>query len=184
VGTVFAANKCPTQAGLDAAPAPVPASLAVNAAPAHDSRDLELADPAATLALGARLGAGLARGDLVCLSGGLGMGKTTLARGAIAAWTGVAQEAPSPTYTLVQTYDGPRGELWHVDLYRLKRPEDAWELGLEDAFVAAACLIEWPERLGGQLPADRLDIALSALGGGRRATLSAHGAWRNRLDAI
>jgi tRNA threonylcarbamoyladenosine biosynthesis protein TsaE len=78
---------------------------------------------------------------------------------------GYADEVPSPTYTLVQTYDGERGELWHVDLYRLKQPDDAWELGLEDAFASAACLIEWPERLGGQLPADRLDVESEA---GRR----------------
>lgn len=123
-------------------------------------------------------------GDVVCLSGGLGAGKTTLARGAISAWTGVNEDAPSPTYTLVQTYEGPRGELWHVDLYRLQRPDDAWELGLEDAFASAACLIEWPERLEGQLPRDRLDIKLAPQGEGRRASLTAHGAWRERLAAI
>lgn len=123
----------------------------------HDSRDIALPDVAATLALGKRLGAQLQPGDAVCLYGDLGAGKTTLARAAIEAWTGSAEDAPSPTYTLVQTYDGPRGELWHVDLYRLKRPEDAWELGLEDAFAAAACLIEWPERLQGNLP-DRKSV--------------------------
>ncbi len=149
-----------------------------------DSRILTLADEAATLALGARLGARLALGDVVCLSGNLGAGKTTLARAAIAAWTGAAEEVPSPTYTLVQTYDGPRGELWHIDLYRLRRPEEAWELGLEDAFASAACLIEWPERLAGQLPRDRLDIALEIVGAGRAARLSAHGAWRQKLAAL
>ena len=143
-----------------------------------------MADPAATLALGRRLGAQLEAGDVVCLSGGLGAGKTTLARGAIEAWTGAPEDAPSPTYTLVQTYDGPKGPLWHVDLYRLKRAEEAWELGLEDAFAEAACLIEWPERLGGALPGDRLDVSLSSEGEGRRATLTGVGAWRARLDAI
>lgn len=149
-----------------------------------DSREIALADPAATEALGARLGARLAPGDVVCLSGNLGAGKTTLARGVIAAWTGEQEETPSPTYTLVQTYEGPRGELWHVDLYRLKRPDDAWELGLEDAFAAAATLIEWPERLEGQLPRDRLDIALTSVCDGRRAALVAHGAWRQKLATI
>ena len=129
---------------------------------ALDSREIALPGPAATLDLGRRLGVRLSPGDVVCLSGGLGAGKTTLARGAIEAWTGQAEEAPSPTYTLVQTYDGARGQLWHVDLYRLKRPEEAWELGLEEAFFDAACLIEWPERLEGQLPRDRLDIALNS----------------------
>lgn len=149
-----------------------------------DSRFLTLADEAATLALGACLGARLQPGDIVCLSGNLGAGKTTLARGAIAAWTGGEAEAPSPTYTLVQTYDGPRGELWHVDLYRLKRAEDAWELGLEEAFASAASLIEWPERLGGQLPRDRLDIKLSIAGAGRDAALRGHGAWRQKLATL
>lgn len=94
----------------------------------NDSREITLADAAATLALGRRLGDALGPGDVVCLSGNLGAGKTTLARGAIEAWTGQPEEAPSPTFTLVQTYEGSRGELWHVDLYRLKRPDDAWSL--------------------------------------------------------
>jgi tRNA threonylcarbamoyladenosine biosynthesis protein TsaE len=156
----------------------------VSAKTLHDSREITLADAAATHALGRRLGARLTRGDVVFLCGGLGAGKTTLARGAIEEWTGAPQEAPSPTYTLVQTYDGPKGELWHVDLYRLKRAEDAWELGLEDAFVTAACLIEWPEQLEGQAPASRLDVALAQEGEGRRATLHGRGSWRARLDAI
>jgi len=149
-----------------------------------DSRDIALPDAAATQALGARLGVRLTQGDVVCLAGNLGAGKTTLARGVIAAWTGQEEEAPSPTYTLVQTYEGARGELWHVDLYRLKRPDDAWELGLEDAFATAATLIEWPERLEGQLPRDRLDIELQPEGEGRRAALTAHGAWREKLATI
>jgi tRNA threonylcarbamoyladenosine biosynthesis protein TsaE len=156
----------------------------VNAAALLDSRSLALPDPAATLALGARLGARLTQGDVVCLAGGLGAGKTTLARGAIEAWVGAAVETPSPTYTLMQIYEGPKGPLWHVDLYRLKRAEEAWELGLEDAYAEAACLIEWPERLGGALPRDRLDIALAPEGEGRRAILVGHGAWRNRIAAI
>lgn len=153
-------------------------------AAALDSRAIALPDAAATLALGRRLGEALGRGDVVCLSGNLGAGKTTLARGAIEAWTGRGEEAPSPTYTLVQTYESAKGELWHVDLYRLKRPDDAWELGLEDAFVDAACLIEWPERLEGRLPRDRLDIELTPHGEGRSAALHAHGAWRTRLGTI
>ena len=150
----------------------------------YDSRELALPDADATLALGRRLGARLTAGDVICLSGALGAGKTTLARGAIEAWAGATQDAPSPTYTLVQTYEGPRGVLWHIDLYRLQRAEEAWELGLEDAFAAAACLIEWPERLEGQVPRDRLDITLAPHGEGRAAALQAHGAWRTRLDAI
>lgn len=153
-------------------------------AAATDSREIVLPDAAATLALGRRLGERLGAGDVVCLSGNLGAGKTTLARGAIEAWTGYPDEVPSPTYTLVQTYEGEKGELWHVDLYRLQRPDDAWELGLEDAFVSAACLIEWPERLGAQLPRDRLDVELKPEGEGRTAALTAHGAWRAKLGSI
>jgi len=156
----------------------------VTASALADSREIALPDAAATEALGRCLGARLTPGDVVCLSGALGAGKTTLARGAIAAWTGRTEEAPSPTYTLVQTYEGERGELWHVDLYRLKHPRDAWELGLEDAFAVAATLIEWPERLEGQLPRDRLEIELSPAGEGRRAALLGHGAWRHRLATI
>ena len=162
----------------------MPALPPVSAQALADSREIALPDAAATQALGVRLGALLAAGDIVCLIGGLGAGKTTLARGAISAWAGAEEEAPSPTYTLVQTYEGPGGELWHCDLYRLKRPEDAFELGLEDAFASAASLIEWPERLGAALPRDRLDIHIAPHGEGRRATLTAHGAWRTPLDAI
>ncbi len=156
----------------------------MNAAALLDSRSLVLPGPAATLALGARLGARLMPGDVVCLAGGLGAGKTTLARGAIKAWVGAAVETLSPTYTLLQIYEGPKGPLWHADLYRLKHAEEAWELGLEDAYAEAVCLIEWPERLGAALPADRLDINLAPEGEGRRVTLTGHGAWRKRGAAI
>lgn len=156
----------------------------MNEVGAGDSRIFTLPDAAATLALGRRVGARLAPGAVVCLSGGLGAGKTTLARGAVEAWTGLQEEVPSPTYTLVQTYEGPRGVLWHVDLYRLNAPDEAFELGLGEAFAEAACLIEWPERLGADLPADRLEIALAPSGEGRSAKIEAHGAWRGRLDSI
>ncbi len=149
-----------------------------------DSLVVALPDAAATAAFGERLCARLQVGESVCLSGELGAGKTTLARGAIEAWTGAPEEAPSPTYTLVQTYQGARGELWHVDLYRLKTAEEAWELGLEDAFQQAACLIEWPDRLEGLLPRDRLDVELRPDGAGRTATLVAHGAWRAKLATL
>lgn len=136
------------------------------------------------MALGRRLAAQLTGGDVVCLFGGLGAGKTTLARGAIETWTGEAQEVPSPTYTLVQMYEGPKGQLWHVDLYRLKRAEEAMELGLEDAFVEAACVIEWPERMGALAPRDRLDVTLETDGAGRRAMLTGRGAWGARIGSI
>ena len=166
-------------------PRQAPASIgAMNAQTLVDSREFVLADADATVALGRVLGAALVAGEAVCLYGNLGAGKTTLARGAVAAWTGEHVEAPSPTYTLVQSYQGARGELWHVDLHRLKRVEDAWELGLEEAFATAACLIEWPERLEGALPQDRLDVELTPEGAGRRARLTAHGSWRQKFATI
>ena len=149
-----------------------------------NSRALALTDAAATEALGARLGAQMRAGDVICLSGELGAGKTSLARGAIRVWTGSDEEAPSPTYTLVQTYDGAKGQLLHCDLYRLKSADEALEIGVADAFGSAACLVEWPERLGEALPRERLEIALSFEGEGRRALLTGHGQWRARLDAI
>ena len=95
--------------------------------------ELILDGPQATAALGARIAAALAPGDLVTLSGPLGAGKSVLARGLVRALTSPDEEVPSPTFTLVQTYEGPRFPLAHLDLYRLKRPEEAWELGLEEA---------------------------------------------------
>ena len=146
-------------------------------------RERALPDPAATDALGAALASRLRAGDVVCLRGPLGAGKTSLARGLIAALGG-GQDAPSPTFTLVQTYetDPP---LWHFDLYRLTDPEEIWELGWEEAREEAACLIEWPERLGRHLPADRLEIALSFDGDGRSAALEPCGeTWLNRIHDL
>src|SRR5690606_35821703 len=109
---------------------------------------IRLPDPAATEALGARIAHRLRAGDVIALYGGLGAGKTTLARGLIRALLRADVETPSPTYTLVQSYETPGLEVVHADLYRLESPEESVELGLEDAFVAAATVIEWPERLG------------------------------------
>ncbi len=134
-----------------------------------------LPDPAATEALGARLAGVLAPRDVVFLCGQLGAGKTTLARGLIGAWTGGEEEAPSPTYTLVQTYEGPGGPLWHLDLYRLKSPEEVLELGFEEGLDEALMVIEWPERLGALTPADRIEITLSPAGNGRIAKVSGYG---------
>jgi tRNA threonylcarbamoyladenosine biosynthesis protein TsaE len=136
---------------------------------------LLLPDAAHTVALGAAIGAYFKVGDLICLGGPLGAGKTTLARGVIAAWTGREEDVPSPTFSLVQTYEGERGQLWHCDLYRLDGPGETLELGLDDAWTQAATLIEWPDRLGPFLPGRRLDVILAPLSGGRSVTFSAHG---------
>ncbi|MGB0908025.1 MAG: tRNA (adenosine(37)-N6)-threonylcarbamoyltransferase complex ATPase subunit type 1 TsaE [Maricaulaceae bacterium] len=142
----------------------------------HYERTFDLGDESATLALGARLAAHLAAGDVVALRGDLGAGKTTLARGLIRALIGET-DVPSPTYTLIQTYDTPRAELWHGDMYRLERPEDAYELGLLDAFEDCICLIEWPDKLGDLWPEDALDTHLTFDGEGRIATLSGDREW-------
>ena len=127
-----------------------------------------------TLALGARLARVLRPGDVVALIGDLGAGKTTLVRGLIQSRLGDI-EVPSPTYTLVQSYDWGENELWHCDLYRMERPEDAYELGLIDAMEDAVVLLEWPDRLGALLPAHVMSVELHFDGEGRRAELSGFG---------
>ena len=140
-----------------------------------------LADEAATAGLAGRIAGIARRGDVILLEGELGSGKTSFARGFLRA-IGVAEEVPSPTFTLVQTYDTAKGSVWHLDLYRLLRPEEALELGLEEAMTEAMLLIEWPERLGAFRPAHALTAALSFLGPGRRAAmLSGGGDWPQRL---
>lgn len=98
---------------------------------------------------------------VICLWGDLGAGKTTFSRAFIQALTPCITEVPSPTFTIIQEYDTPLGNLWHCDLYRLKSEYDAEELGLLDAFHDKICLIEWPERLGRYLPQERTDIRIS-----------------------
>ena len=143
---------------------------------------LILADAAATEALGRTLGTLLRAGDVVALFGDLGAGKTSLARGALAA-LGLAGEAPSPTFAIVQPYAPPELALpvAHVDLYRLDAPEDAGELGLDELLEDCALLVEWPERLGEALWPHALRLSLAAdPGGGRRLTWSAPAAWEGR----
>jgi len=147
----------------------------------HRVLALDLADETATAALGARIGAVARVGDVVALMGDLGAGKTTLARGLIRSLMGQATEAPSPTFTLVQTYAAPGLAVWHFDLYRLNDPREARELGLEEA-VDGLALIEWPERLGRDLPLARLEVRLSFAGQGRIARLVDLADWSTRID--
>ena len=143
--------------------------------------EFRLEGEAATARLGAAVAAELKPGDVVCLSGPLGAGKSTLARGLIRSLTTANEEVPSPTFTLVQVYDG-RLPVAHFDLYRLASPGEAFELGLDEALEEGAAVIEWPQRLEGRLPPDRLDIeiAFDETGEGRRARLTPHGAWEGR----
>jgi tRNA threonylcarbamoyladenosine biosynthesis protein TsaE len=119
--------------------------------------EISCQNEAEMLALGARIGSVLKMGDVVALSGELGAGKTTLIRGLIQSLL-PHEEVPSPTYTLVQTYDLPDYELWHCDLYRLKHPDEAFELGLLEAFEDAVCMLEWPDKIGTHLPNNSLTI--------------------------
>lgn len=126
-------------------------------------------------------------GDVVCLFGDLGAGKTSFARAFIRALTAPDQEVPSPTFTLAQIYEaGESAEsvgLWHLDLYRLSEPEEIWELGVEDAFAEAIVLIEWPERALELLPVKRLEIHLGFCDKSteRLVTLRGDARWVDRL---
>jgi tRNA threonylcarbamoyladenosine biosynthesis protein TsaE len=160
----------------------------VTTAPAAAALSLELASESATAALAARVARLAAAGDVIALRGELGSGKTTFARGFIRARGRLDEEVPSPTFTLVEVYEFPDGAppVWHFDLYRLDKSEDAYELGFEEALGAAILLIEWPERLGPLLPRERLDVALAAGASTdrRRVQLRASPAWARRLQAL
>ena len=148
---------------------------------------IELPDEAATCVLAAAIAAQARRGDVIGLSGALGSGKTTFARAFIRARCGAGDDVPSPTFTLVEIYepqDGP--PIWHFDLYRLEKPDDAYELGLEEALADGISLIEWPERLGALLPRDRLGIELTAGARetARRARLEGSPSWTPRLAGL
>lgn len=144
---------------------------------------LTLPDEAATAALAARIAPWLRAGDVVTLRGDLGAGKTALARSIIRTLADdPEEEVPSPTFTLVQTYEHLTPPVWHFDLYRLTDPGEVEELGWEEALGACA-LVEWPERLGPLLPPDRLDIHIAINDDqSRLVTLTGHGTWGPRLD--
>jgi tRNA threonylcarbamoyladenosine biosynthesis protein TsaE len=133
---------------------------------------MPLPNERATEALGATLAARLKPGDVVGLKGDLGAGKTTLARAIIRAAAADSELiVPSPTFTLVEVYDTPRGSYWHFDLYRLDDPQQVYELGWEEALAEGIVLLEWPERLGRLLP-KHLSVTLElASDDGRRALL-------------
>jgi tRNA threonylcarbamoyladenosine biosynthesis protein TsaE len=141
-----------------------------------------LRDASATHGVGVLLSHSLRVGDVIALYGDLGAGKTSLARG-ILAGLGLNEEAPSPSYPLVIPYDPPAVSLpvWHVDLYRLDDPAQAEELGLDDALLDGALVIEWPERLGATLWSEALKIRLEPDdSGGRRLTVTVPPSWENR----
>jgi len=151
--------------------------------------DVILPNPAATERLAAIVAGQARAGDAILLSGDLGAGKTHFARAFINALTRAPEEVPSPTFTLVQTYEaeaqGQPVEIWHFDLYRLKSPDETLELGIEEAFATAITLVEWPDRLGFLKPREHLELRLAISGdGARKAVLAPTAAWRDRVTAI
>jgi tRNA threonylcarbamoyladenosine biosynthesis protein TsaE len=141
---------------------------------------IRLADAEATEAFGTRLAPHIGAGDVVALYGTLGAGKTTLARGLLRG-LGYRGDVASPTFPIVQAYDPPdlRLPVWHVDLYRIEDPSELEELGLDDALVDGALVIEWPERLPGLWP-QTLRLKLASEGEGRALTAGVPPAWGAR----
>ncbi|MBU2992331.1 tRNA (adenosine(37)-N6)-threonylcarbamoyltransferase complex ATPase subunit type 1 TsaE [Octadecabacter sp. 1_MG-2023] len=145
---------------------------------------LRLQSEADTAQLGQTL-ANLANpGDCFLLNGQIGVGKSSLARAFIRALLGPDVEVPSPTFTLVQTYDYGDVEIWHTDLYRLGDPQEAVELGLVDAFEDHICLIEWPELLGDMVPESALDIHLEIIDDAHLCTISFDENWASRMRVL
>ncbi|ASM73988.1 MULTISPECIES: tRNA (adenosine(37)-N6)-threonylcarbamoyltransferase complex ATPase subunit type 1 TsaE [Roseobacteraceae] len=143
--------------------------------------------PEATATFGAALGVRLLPGDVILLDGPVGAGKTHLARALIRAILLSDEDVPSPTFTLVQTYDTQNGALWHSDLYRLTSTFEVEELGLIDAFEDAICLIEWPDRLGELTPESALHLTLApAPDEGARVVHATWSdpKWRDRLAGL
>ncbi|MBM3517834.1 MAG: tRNA (adenosine(37)-N6)-threonylcarbamoyltransferase complex ATPase subunit type 1 TsaE [Alphaproteobacteria bacterium] len=138
----------------------------------------------ATAALAKALARCVRPGDIIGLSGPLGSGKTTFARFFVSARGGEREEVPSPTFSLVQLYELPGGTIWHFDLFRLSRPEEAYELGIEDAFDEGISVIEWSERLGRLLPDTALVLTFEHISGARHVHLAADDAWSSRLSAL
>lgn len=159
--------------------------MTASAPAAHHGFSLDIADAAATDRLAAAIAPLLRPGDVIALAGDLGAGKTTFARALIRSLTGSETEVPSPTFTLAQTYETPVGTVWHFDLYRIGAADDAWELGIEDAFATGISLIEWPDRLGPLLPQNCLTLSILPVPGSparRRVEIDpGTGSWRARL---
>ncbi len=142
-------------------------------------------DPDATARCAVALGHSLRPGDVILLGGQVGAGKTHFARALIQSLLITPEDVPSPTFTLVQTYDTQSGPLWHADLYRVSVDSEVDELGLLDAFEEAICLIEWPDRMGSLTPKDALSIEIAPEGEGRIARITwSDSKWQARLAGV
>jgi tRNA threonylcarbamoyladenosine biosynthesis protein TsaE len=147
-------------------------------------RSFDIKSEAETAALGQEIARHLAAGDTVTLAGPLGSGKTVLARAIVRTFS-PREEVPSPTFTLVQTYDTQNFPIAHVDLYRVKAESELRELGLDEALERGVLVVEWPDRMGVQLPGDRLDIMFEAADGtSRLLKLVGRGSWSQRLKTL
>jgi tRNA threonylcarbamoyladenosine biosynthesis protein TsaE len=155
---------------------------------------LHLPDPDATEALARQVAARVRAGDVIALTGDLGAGKSAFARAFINALpnpdgTPATEHVPSPTFTLVQTYERAPAPVWHFDLYRLGDPSEVVELGWDEALDGGIVLVEWPDRVGALAPSGRLDITLivpapDAPADGRTAVLQGGGDWVGRLEDL
>jgi tRNA threonylcarbamoyladenosine biosynthesis protein TsaE len=125
-----------------------------------------------TLAIAHQIARGAKKGDIYALYGTLGAGKTVFAKGFITALAPQTGEVPSPTFTLLQTYETPDFEVYHFDMYRLKKPLEAYEIGIEDAFAEGVSLIEWPEKITGVLPKKHIAVTFEIRGDDRIITTS------------
>ena len=131
-----------------------------------------------------RLGRLLRSGDTLLLEGPIGAGKSAFARALIRSLAGAEIEVPSPTFTLVQTYELPLCDVWHCDLYRLTQVDEVLELGLEEAFSDSICLIEWPDRLGDAAPPDALRMTFAAHDDHHSVKVADAPAWQDRLKDL
>ncbi|KJZ19517.1 ATP-binding protein [Loktanella sp. S4079] len=143
-----------------------------------------LPDEADTAALAHRIAPILRPGDVLLLSGEIGAGKSAFSRALIRARLGRMEDVPSPTFTLVQTYEAPDGDIWHCDLYRLTHADEVFELGLDEAFTHAICLIEWPDRLGDDAPRNALSLSFSAGETAHQVAIDGSNHWATRLQAV
>jgi tRNA threonylcarbamoyl adenosine modification protein YjeE len=147
---------------------------------------IDLEGEAATVALADEVAGWIRQGDLIALTGDIGAGKTTFARALIRRLVGAPDlEAPSPTFTLMQIYDGLEFPIVHADLYRIRKPEELADLGWDEASEGALMIVEWPERANGSLSPDRLELSLGlspAKGADYRlAVLTGYGSMAPRL---
>lgn len=146
-------------------------------------RRIHLSDEAETRRLASAMAERAAAGDIFLLSGEIGAGKSAFARAFIRHHLGPDEDVPSPTFTLVQTYETPDAEIWHCDLYRLTDPQEVMELGLDDAMRDAICLIEWPEKLAGDAPSTAVKMQFVANLSDHQVTITAPSKWDDILVA-